>query len=219
MADSLEDTTLFRKFQAAPSVPDPLADKVAAQAVFDEVLSPLGIRAPGPEPKESDAQYLARLGETCAAIGPEERKSVDRYSLPSAALATFVKEDLEIARKEAETPNYTLEEGILTERRRADRSGREVTEFYSKSGPSVWMRAFTGDEVKYVSGGSQGILDPDKPRPPTHSFMKHQTLPELRALQRMQAYQDSAEAKVISAYKAVGKVPPDDVLAKVRHAT
>lgn len=189
-----------------------------AQRVFDEVLTPLGIRAPGPEPKESEAQYLARLGETCAAFGPDERKSVNRYNLPAAALAEFVKEDLEIARQEADTPHYTLKEGVLTERHRTDRSGREVTEFYSKSGPSVWMKQFWGNEVKYVSGGSKGILDPDKPRPPVHNFLKSQSAPELIELQRRVEYQDSAEFKIIEAYKAAGKVPPADVLKKIANS-
>jgi hypothetical protein len=209
MPEPFEDTELFKKFKAAPSVPDPLADKVQAQAAFDEVLTPLGVRAPPPEAKESEAQYLARLGEHAAAFGPEDRKSVNRYDLPAAALAEFVREDLNIARAEVDRPNYSLKEGVLTERHRQDASGREIVEFYSKSGPSLWMNQFKGDEIRYVSGGSQGILDPDKPRPPTHSFMKSQALPELRALQRQAAYQDSAEYKIAEAYRAVGKTPPD----------
>lgn len=216
MPEPFEDTTLFKKFRAQPSVPDPLADKIQAQAAFDEVLSPLGVRAPPPEPKESEAQYLARLGEHAAAFGPDERKSVNRYDLPAAVLAEFVKGDLEIAKAEVERPNYSLKEGVMTERHRQDASGREIIEFYSKSGPSLWMNQFMGDEVKYVSGGSQGILNPDKPRPPVHSFMKHQTMPELVALQRRAAYQDLAEYKIAQAYKAVGKEPPD---MKRHHAT
>lgn len=209
MTDSFEDTSLFRRFKAQPSVPDPLADKVAAQAIFDEVLAPLGVRAPGPKPKESEADYLARLGEVCAAFGPEERKSVNRYNLPAPALAEFVREDLEIARQEAHTPNYTLKEGVLTERHRADASGREITEFYSKSGPSVWMNAFADPVSRHVSGGSQGILDPDKPRPSHHNFLKSQTTPELIQLQRRAAYMDSAEYKIIEAYKKSGLPIPD----------
>ena len=209
MPESFENTSIFKRFKAQPSLPDPLADKVQAQAAFDEVLSPLGIRAPPPGPKESDADYLARLGEHAAAFGPEERKSVNRYNLPAGALAEFVKQDLEIAKAEVERPHYTLKEGVLTERHREDASGRSITEFYSKSGPSVWMNQFMDTEVKYVSGGSAGILDPDKPRPSTHSFMKSQALPELRELQRQAAYRDSAEYKIIEAYKASGLPIPD----------
>ena len=121
---TFEDTALFKKFKAAPSVPDPLADKVQAQAAFDEVLAPLGVRAPPPEAKESEAQYLARLGEHAAAFGPEERKSVNRYNLPAAVLAEFVREDLNIAKAEVERPHYSLKEGVLTERHRQDASGR-----------------------------------------------------------------------------------------------
>jgi hypothetical protein len=207
--ESFEETTLFKKFKAAPQVPDPLADKVQAQAAFDEVLSELGVRAPPPEPKENEAQYLARLGEHAAAFGPEERKGVNRYSLPAGALAEFVREDLQIAKAEVERPHYTLKEDVLTERHVADASGREITKFYSKSGPSVWMKQFMPPEVKYISGGSNGILDPDKPRPPTHSFMKSQTAPELIELRRLEAYHDSAEYKIAAAYKSAGLPPPD----------
>jgi hypothetical protein len=216
MPESFEDTSLFRRFKATPSVPDPLADKIQAQAAFDEVLTPLGVRAPPPEPKESEAQYLARLGEHAAAFGPEERKGVNRYNLPAAALAEFVRQDLQIAKAEVERPHYTLKEGVLTERHVEDASGRPITKFYSKSGPSVWMRQFMPAEDRYVSGGSQGILDPDKPRPPTHNFLKSRTAPELIEMRRLEAHQDSAEAKVIAAYKAVGKTVPDSVLEKLR---
>ena len=209
MPEPFEDTALFKKFKAAPSVPDPLADKMQAQAAFDEVLTPLGVRAPPPEPKESEAQYLARLGEHAAAFGPEDRKSVNRYGLPAAALAEFVREDLNIAKAEVERPNYSLKEGVLTERHRQDASGREIIEFYSKSGPSLWMNQFMGDEIRYVSGGSQGILDPDKPHPPVHNFIKTRTTPELIEMRRLEAYHDSAEYKIAEAYKAVGLTPPD----------
>jgi hypothetical protein len=190
-------------------VPDPLEDKIAAQAAFDETLSQLGVRAPPPEPKESEAQYLARLGEHAAAFGPEERKSVNRYALPSAALAEFVRQDLEIAKAEVERPHYTLKEGVLTERHVPDASGREITKFYSKSGPSVWMDTFKDPVMRYVSGGSNGILDPDKSRPPVHNFIKTRTTPELVEMRRLEAYHDSAEYKIAEAYKAVGLPPPD----------
>jgi hypothetical protein len=209
MPESFENTTLFKRFKAQPSVPDPLADKVQAQAAFDEVLSELGVRAPPPEPKESEAQYLARLGEHAAAFGPEERKGVNRYNLPAAALAEFVRGDLEIARQEAQTPHYTLKEGVLTERHIEDASGRPITKFYSKSGPSVWMDTFKDPVIRYVSGGSNGILDPDKPRPPVHNFIKTRTTPELIEMRRLEAYHDTAEYKITEAYKAAGLPPPD----------
>ena len=216
MPQAIDDTSLFRRLKATPSAPNALADKVDAQVAFDEVLSELGIRAPGPEPKESDAEYLARLGEHAAAFGPEDRKRVDRYSLPSAALAEFVKADLEIARQEVERPHHTLKEGVLTERHRTDRAGREITEFYSKSGPSIWMDDFKEPIVRVVSGGSQGILTPDHQRPPTYNFRKSETIPELVALRKQAEYADSAEGKIVAAYAAAGKVPPPELLAPLR---
>ena len=205
----------LKDLKATPSGPDSLADKIGAQQVFDEVLTPLGVRAPGPEPKESDAEYLARLGETAAAFGPDDRKSVNRYALPAAALAEFVREDLAIAAAEVESPHHTLKEGVLTERHRQDASGRPITEFYSASGPSIWMNTFADPVVRQVSGGSDGILTPDKPQPPVYNFMKTQTLPELIEMRRQAAYNDSAEAKIIKAYKDVGKEPPADVMKKI----
>jgi hypothetical protein len=217
MADELDQTTLFRKLKAMPSVPDPMADKVQVQAAFDEVLSQLGTRAPPPGPKESDHDYLATLGETCAIFGPEERKRIDRSKLPSAALAAFVNEDLEIAKQEALIPKYTLREGVLTERRRADQSGREFIEFYSASGPSIWMDQFADPVLKYVTGGSNGIANDTDRRPPNeYSFIKRNTNPELVALQKQAAYQDSAEFKVKEAYRQVGKEPPPDVLKMLK---
>ena len=48
--------------------------------------------------------------------------------------------------------------------------------------------------------------------------LKSQTAPELVELQRRLAYEDSAEYKIIEAYKASGKVPPDDVLKKIANS-
>jgi hypothetical protein len=39
MSDSFEKTSIFRRFKATPSVPNPLTDKVDAQIIFDETLS------------------------------------------------------------------------------------------------------------------------------------------------------------------------------------
>ncbi len=216
MPDDLEDTMLFRRFKAVPSVPDPLVDKIQTQAVFDEVLSQHGMRAPAPEPNEGDGHYLARLGECCAVFGPEERKRIDRTQLPAAALAAFVQEDLAIARQEAERPFHTLREGVLTERRRPDQSGREIIEFYSKSGPSVWMDTFKDPVISYVACGSKGFATPDNPPSNRYSFNRSQTNPELVALQERAAYMDSAEYKVAQAYRAVGLEPPENVLQQFK---
>lgn len=59
MADKLEDTILWRTQRAQQVVPDPRAQQVATQVIFDDVLTPLGLRAPPPEPNERDFDYLA----------------------------------------------------------------------------------------------------------------------------------------------------------------
>ena len=217
MSDEFEKTSIFKRFKATPSVPDPLEGKMAAQIAFDEVLTPLGIRAPPPEPKKSEGEYLARLGEHAATFGPEERKRVNRYNLPSAALAEFVRQDLEIARQEIERPRYSLKPGELREVVKHDASGRPYSEFYSDEATGVkpWFDQFKDQTVRYVSGGTAGInTDP----PDGYNFLKYETIPELIELQRRAAYLDSAEYKVIKAYRDVGKEPPPEVLAQLRKA-
>jgi hypothetical protein len=213
MADDLTDTSLFKRLRATLSTPDPMQDKVQAQIAFDEVLTPLGIRAPGPEPHESDSAYLARLGEHAAAFGPEDRKSINRYALPPAALTEFVRQDLDIARSEINHPNHSLKPGELREVIKEDASGRPYYEFYSKSGPSVWMDSFKEPVMRYVSGGSKGIRTPDSPKQNTYNFIKSQTSPEIAEMRRQAAYADSPEARIIKAYRDAGE--PEERLGVV----
>jgi hypothetical protein len=46
MSDKFEDTSIFRRFKATGGVPDAFADSTEATIAFDEVLTPLGLRAP-----------------------------------------------------------------------------------------------------------------------------------------------------------------------------
>ena len=219
MSDTnFEDTMLYRRFKAQPGVPDKFADSEKATIAFDEVLTPLGLRAPMRGPNESEADHLAKLGEYAAVFGPEERKRIDRFSLPSSALAEVVKEDLDIARQEIERPKYSLKPGELREVIKHDAAGREIHEFYSdaETGVKPWLDAFKPQLVRYVSQGSEGIATPDNPPSPMYHFHKAEILPELIEVQRRLAYKDSAEYKVRMAYREVGKEPPEEVLAKVR---
>jgi hypothetical protein len=219
MSDTnFEDTMLYRRFKAQPGVPDKFADSEKATIAFDEVLTPLGLRAPMRGPNESEADHLAKLGEYAAVFGPEERKRIDRFSLPSSALAEVVREDLDIARQEIERPKYSLKPGELREVIKHDHSGREVHEFYSdaETGVSPWLDAFKPQLIKYVSGGSQGIATTDNPPSSMYHFHKQDILPELMELQRQAAYLDSAEYRVRKVYEDIGKEVPEEVLAKVR---
>ena len=85
--NDLEGTVIFQKLRAVPAAPNPMAEKREMQVAFDDVLSELGTRAVAPKPGESPEHYLATLGTQAAAYGPEERKGIDRLSLPPAALA------------------------------------------------------------------------------------------------------------------------------------
>ena len=170
---AIEDTEFFKRLQETKVETTWAQDKIAdlarsrpLQAEFDEPLVELGSFAPGKQVMESDEAYAVKLGECAAGFGPDERKRIDRSKLHGPALAAFIKEDLEILKAEAHTPNYTLREGVLTERQRTDASGRKFTEFYSKSGPSIWMDSCGNDPIiRYVSGGSKGIATPDNPPP------------------------------------------------------
>jgi hypothetical protein len=219
MSDEFDKTSIFKRFKATQGAPDPFADSTQATIAFDEVLTPLGIRAPMRRPNESEADHLARLGEHAAAFGPEDRKRVNRYNLPSAALAEFVRQDLEIARQEIEHPRYSLKPGELREVVKTDRSGRPIHEFYSDeaTGTKPWLDAFKPAVIKYVSGGSKGIATNDDPTGHYH-FNKSEIIPELVELQRQAAFADSAEGKIIAAYASVGKTPPDEVLAQLKKA-
>jgi hypothetical protein len=218
MSDAFEDTMLYRRYKAQPPIPDKFADSTEATIAFDEVLTPLGLRAPMRGPNESEADHLAKLGEHAAVFRPEDRKCVNRYNLPSSALAEFVKQDLEIARQEIERPHYSLKPGELREVVKTCRAGREIHEFYSDeaTGTKPWLDAFKDPIVRYVSGGSQGIATTDNPPSSMYHFHKHEIIPELIELQRQAAYQDSAEYKLIKAYADVGKVAPEEILAKIR---
>jgi hypothetical protein len=104
MSDDLIETTLFKELRATPSAPNPIAEQREAQVAFDDVLWPLGLRAPSPEQGESNTSYLARLAEHAAVFGPEDRKAIDRRKLPPAALAEIAREDLAIAKAEIDRP-------------------------------------------------------------------------------------------------------------------
>jgi hypothetical protein len=156
------------------------------------------------------------LGTYAAHFGPEDRRAVNRFSLPSAALAEFVRQDLEIARQEIEHPHHSLKPGELREVVKVDRGGREVKEFYSDEATGVkpWFNQFKSPLVKYVSGGSAGISSSPAAE---YSFDKSH-LPEFAELQRREEYKNSAEFKVIEAYALAGKEVPNEVLEKIRKA-
>ena len=213
MSDAFDQTAMFKRFRATPSLHNPMDDKVQAQIAFDEVLTPLGVRAPAPRPNESDADYLAVLGQTAAMFGPEERKSINRRALPSAALAEIVKADLEIAKAEIDRPRYSLKPGELREVIKTDQGGHQISEFYSDEATGVkpWFDQFKPQEIKLVSGGSAGIATPDNPPASTYNFRKSQVLPEVVALLKRVADQDTPENRIAAAFKAAGMVPTDQL--------
>lgn len=205
--DDLAETALFKKLKATPHAPDPLTDQRKAQQAFDEVLSPLGLRAPGPEPDESNTHYLARLAEHAAVFGPEDRKGIDRRRLPPAALAEIAREDLAIAKGEIDRPYHSLRPGETREVTKTDRSGRPFVDFYNNDGPGFWMRTFMDPVCRMVSGGSRGIATED--RGGFYDFRKSQVVPEVREMVARATYADSAEAKIIAAYRQAGLEAPD----------
>jgi len=207
MADELTETTIFQELRATPIERDMLGEKRSAQGAFDEVLSKLGSRAVAPRDGESSAHYLAVLATQAAEYGPEKRRQINRLSLPPQALAEIAREDLQYAKAEIERPNHSLRPDELREVIKTDRAGHQISEFYSKRGPSIWMDQFKGDTIRMVSGGSAGILTDEARGSYYHDFTKT-NLPEIREMARLKTYHDSAEYKIAKAYRDVGKEPP-----------
>jgi hypothetical protein len=217
MSDAFEDTKLYRRFKAQPGVPDRYEDQLEAHLTVRDALEPLGINVPSPYvAKLDDDAYLTLLGNLTAKVGPTERKDVDIFSLPASAKAEWIKQGVDIARAEIDHPRYSLKPGELREVVKIDRAGREVKEFYSDEATGVkpWFNQFKGPVVKYVSTGSQGIATENPSA--YYSFDKANIVPEYVELQRRAAFADSAEGKLIAAYAAVDKIPPEEILAKIR---
>jgi hypothetical protein len=214
---NVEDTMMLRTLRALSPVPDPMKEVKELQAVADAAFEKVGSFAPAPDSNNIN-DFAVKVGEKAAARGPEERKWIDRRKLYGGALAETVRQDLEIMEAEAERPRYSLRPGELREVIKHDAAGREIHEFYSdaETGVKPWLDQFKPQLVRYVSQGSEGIATPDNPPSPMYHFHKADILPELIELQRQAAYLDSAEFKVIKAYRDVGKEPPEEVLAKVR---
>jgi hypothetical protein len=212
-----KNSNFFKHMKALGGAPDPMQEVKELQVDADPYFQKVGTFAPAPKPKERPSDYAARLGEHAAAWGPEDRKRVNRYNLPPAALAEWVKQDLEIMEAEAERPRYSLKPGELREVIKTDRGGRQIHEFYSDEATGVkpWLDMFKPAVIKYVSGGSKGIATNDDPTG-HYNFNKSQIIPELVELQRQAAYMDSAEFRIIKAYAEAGKVPPAEVLAKLK---
>ena len=211
--NDLEGTAIFQKMRVTEAVPNALAEKRQMQVAFDDVLSKLGTRAVAPKEGESHEHYLATLGTQAAAYGPEERRKIDRLSLPPAALAEIARQDLAHAKAEIEKPNHSLRPGEVREVIKTDRAGHQISEFHTKRGPSFWMNDFADPVVRYVSGGSKGIATED--RSGTYKF-DNSDLPELREAARQMEYRESAEFKVQRAYAEAGLAAPAEVLAKIR---
>jgi hypothetical protein len=209
--DPLAENALFKEVQATQSAPDPMQKKRAFQAVADPTLTKLGTRAVAPRLDDSDAKYMAIVGTQLAAFGPEERRKIDRLKLAKdspAALARVFKDDLAIADAEIEKPNHSLKNGEVREVIRTDDSGRPITEFYSKMGPSFWMDQFKGDTVRTVSGGLKGFATEENKGNGIYRFDKSNTNPELRAIIAEAHRQDSVEYKIAKAYTDAGLPPP-----------
>jgi hypothetical protein len=211
--NDLEGTAIFQRLRATPAAPNPLADQRELQESFDDVLSRLGTRAVAPKDGESHHDYLATLSTQAAAFGPEERKGINRLSLPDAALAEVARQDLAIAKAEIERPRYSLKPGETREVIKVDRAGHQIREFFNAEGRCSWLNDFKPDVISYVSGGTAGFAQTDQSG--TYHFTKDH-LPEIRAAVAQAEYQDSAEFKVRRAYADAGLAAPPDVLAKVR---
>jgi hypothetical protein len=216
-SQAFAETALYHEAQASPRSHDPEAVKLEIAALADSVLGQLGARAPAPIAGEGKAAFTARIGEALAAYGPEERRSLDRRSLPFREVAEVVRADLAYAEREIAEPLHSLKDGEVREVIRLDDSGRPMHTFHSRTeGPSFWMNAFREPVLRFVSRGSDGIATERRPPAPGHEFSRDK-LPEYREIARREAYAASPEFQVIKAYADAGLPPPSaEILAKVR---
>jgi hypothetical protein len=192
-------TAIFQELKATPEAPNQLADQRQLQRSFDEVA---------PQRGESNEHYLAVLSTQAAQYGPEERRNINRLSLPPSALAVVARDDLDFARKEIEHPNHSLKDGEVREVVKQDESGRPITYFYSKQGPSFWMDQFKHGTVKTVSGGLNGFATEENKGNGWYRFDKCNTNPELRAIIAEAHRMDSTEYKIARAYIEAGLPSP-----------
>jgi hypothetical protein len=212
--NDVTENAIFKEMQATQTAPDPMEKKRGLQTVADPTLTKLNTRAVAPRLDDTDAEYMAMVGTQLAAFGPEERKTIDRFSLArenQAALAVVFKDDLAIADEEGEHPNHSLKNGETRIIERVDISGRPMYEFYNKDGCGFWLNQFKGDTVRTVSGGLHGFANEDKPRGSWYRFDKVNTNPELRAIVAEAARQDSPEFRIRRAYVDANLPPPSDV--------
>jgi hypothetical protein len=203
-------TEAFKELRATQTKSDEnvaiLAKNRELQAVAQSILSKLDSRAPIPVEGESFHHYGARVGDALAKVGPEERRGINRQSLPPEALAEIVKVDAEYAKAEIEHPKHSLRDGEVREVVRVDRAGHEITEFYTKNNsPSFWMDQFKGDVISFVSGGSAGIGR--HVNDGCYSFDKT-NLPEIAALRQQAEYEQSTEYQIRKVYAKAGLPEP-----------
>ena len=125
-------------------------------ARVDETFRTLGeqmdlpLCAPTPAPGEDDTKYLARVAT--AAYGPEERRALKRADMVPTQLALEARIDLDNLHQKTVRPLRSLRDDELRAVTKTDRSGRPMTEFYSRRGPLVWMDVFADPVRRFVWG-------------------------------------------------------------------
>jgi hypothetical protein len=184
-SQAFAETAFYREAQSQPRPYDPEAVKFEIQSLADSVLSHLGARAPASIPGEGKAAYVARIGEALAAFGPEDRRLLDRRSLPFSAVAEVVRADLDFAAREIAEPLHSLKDGEVREVIRLDDSGRPFHTWHNNP-PSCgfWLDQFREPVLRFVSQGSNGIATERRPPAPGHEFSRAD-LPEARAMHRL----------------------------------
>ena len=157
--DALDRTAIFINARTSPQRPDRDVSKAQLHREADETFRTLGEQMGGDValqalafvPGEGDTKYLARVA-TAAEFGPPERRAYKRAEMIPQQLALEARIDLDDLEQETIRPLHSLRDDELSAVTKTDRSGRPMTEFYSRRGPSVWMDAFADPVRRYVSG-------------------------------------------------------------------
>jgi hypothetical protein len=198
---SLSDIKTAKDLTSIRFAPDPEEAKteirVEVQKMMDKInehrATPEVGDIPAPLKGETEGQYLKRAID-CALPYLNQDMQVAVIRSDPIALAHLLPEIEKQVDSEALRPVNSMryrKPGVLKEVVYEDQSSRTIHEFHGH--PNDWMDAYKDPVIRKVSGGSKSLEDTPSD---TYSFVKSETNPQIRALLKQAAYEDSAEGRL-----------------------
>jgi len=134
------------------------AQKIVAQARADSVLSLKNEAAPRSLDGESPMTYRKRLLGSLLRYSPTW-KNLDLRTITDSSVLSGIEQTVYANSVAAlkDPTNRSGEDGELIERKEKDQAGREISNFYSSRGPSVWLDQFRGGPARRVAGDAAGF--------------------------------------------------------------